>query len=212
MELFDHLIFRVGFCLAVLYGLWGVARPPGWGRSILKTGSVLCLALVGWLLQAPGLLVLGCALGAVGDFCLSRPARHWFLAGMAAFAIGHLAYGLHFLLLGGALPGLLPALMVLALALSTELWLAPHTGALRWPVRAYVLVIGLMALAALGLPADHRLALVGAALFLLSDILLAIDLFRLPDPGGRPDSRRRLLQGGLWGCYWVGQALILAGG
>ena len=40
-----------------------------------------------WTLVVPGL-----ALGALGDFFLTRRAEAAFLAGMGAFAAGHLAY------------------------------------------------------------------------------------------------------------------------
>jgi uncharacterized membrane protein YhhN len=54
---------------------------------------------------------------------------------------------------------------------------------LRVPVVAYMAVIGTM-LAASGLP-DHRLAIVGAATFVLSDSILARNRFVAPIPHGR---------------------------
>jgi uncharacterized membrane protein YhhN len=171
----------------------------------VKTGSVLALALAGVAAGAPGLVVAGLALGAAGDFFLSRAGTVAFLAGMAAFAAGHLAYGAEFLD-PGVWPPAFPALALTALGLSTEVWLAPRTGALRWPVRGYVAVITLMALAALTLPAPRWPALLGALLFLLSDLLLALELFVLS--GGGP---KRLARRVLWAAYWSGQALILWG-
>ena len=220
--------------LAALYGLlW--ARPdawPGWPRSLTKTGAVAALALAGWVAGAPGLIVAGLALGAVGDFALSRPGTGAFLAGMAAFAAGHLAYVLAFacapllalagpegsaLHIGGADSA---ALALLAVLLgSTELWLSPHTGAFKAPVRGYVVVIGLMAAASLFAPGagmiglteslaidSTALVLLGVALFVLSDLMLALERFVLGNPVARA-----LLARALWPAYWLGQALILAG-
>jgi uncharacterized membrane protein YhhN len=63
-----------------------------------------------------------------------------------------------------------------------------------------------MTLAALALPAPRWPALLGALLFLVSDLLLALDLFVLPD--GR---LKRAIGRALWAAYWSGQALILWG-
>ena len=191
--------------LAVLYGAAFSGRDPSWPKSLVKTGAVAALALAALPLGAPGLIAAGLALGAVGDFFLSRPGTRAFLAGMGAFACGHLAYAAAFCT-PGPMPPVAAILALLVLALSTELWLAPRTGGLRQPVRAYVVVIVLMALAALTLPAAARLALAGALLFLLSDLLLALDLFVVT--GG---AVKRLLAPALWAAYWSGQALILAG-
>lgn len=189
--------------LAAAYGaIWSDAGPF-WAKTAVKTASVALLAVAGARAGAPGAIVAGLALGALGDLFLSRPGQGAFLAGMAAFALGHLAYAAQFWTTGGA-PSALWAIVLGLLVLSTEGWLAPRTGALRWPVRAYALIIGLMAFAATG----HGLtwAVVGAFLFLLSDLLLSFDLFLLPQGRARPVLRRTL-----WAAYWGGQALILFG-
>jgi uncharacterized membrane protein YhhN len=195
----------LGGALAVVYGARFAGAPPSAAKSAVKTGAVAALALAAVAARAPGLVAVGLALGALGDLFLSRPGTRAFLAGMAAFAAGHLAYAAEFLV-PGAGPPLLPAAALLVLALSTEAWLAPRTGALRWPVRGYVAVITLMALAALTLPAGRGLALAGALLFLLSDLLLALDLFVLAE-----GPLKRIAARGLWAAYWTGQALILWG-
>ncbi|OYX40465.1 MAG: hypothetical protein B7Z02_18265 [Rhodobacterales bacterium 32-67-9] len=191
--------------LAALYGAVFTGRAPSWPKTLVKTGAVAALAVAALPLGAPGLIGTGLALGALGDFFLSRPGTRAFLAGMAAFAAGHLAYAAEFFTTGTR-PPVAAALALIVLALSTELWLSPRTGALRGPVRAYVVVIVAMALAALTLPADGQLALAGALLFLASDLLLALDLFVVAAPGVK-----RLLGPALWAAYWGGQALILAG-
>lgn len=198
-----YLVLAVALALALAYGAIWADAPPSWPKSLCKTLSVALLALAAAMMGAPGLVVAGLALGAFGDLCLSRPGQGMFLVGMGAFGVGHLAYALQFWGMGGPLSPLWLAGLG-ALALSTELWLAPRTGALRWPVRAYVGVIALMALAAstLGL----TLTAAGAFLFLLSDLLLSLDLFVLPSNASRPALRRTL-----WAAYWGGQALILLG-
>ncbi|WP_237684953.1 lysoplasmalogenase [Szabonella alba] len=190
--------------------IYWIAYAPREGhgpvRSAVKTAAVGGLAVLAALLVAPWPITAGLALGALGDLALSRPGNRAFLAGMAAFALGHLAYAQWFL--GQAAPpdALRLAAMagLLALSLSTQGWLLPHTGALRPAVAAYVAVICAMGLAALASP--NIPALAGAALFILSDLLLALALFRPVTP-----ARRRSLSLALWPAYWLGQALILAG-
>ncbi len=206
--------------LALWYWALFAARPGGqtsWPASLVKTGATGLLALGVWLGGAPGWLVFGLGLGALGDFALSRPGERWFLAGMAAFAAGHLVYAGWIagraLQVGGfdisalSIGGLI---CLLALLLSTEVWLAPFTGALRWPVRVYVLVIGAMAATIVVLPSNGAATTairLGAALFVLSDVVLAIRLFRAHGPGfDRP------LGAAVWPLYWLGQAAIGLGG
>ena len=198
---------------ALAYGVvWAGRDDVSAARSAVKTAGVALLAVVGLYAGAVWTVTLGLALGALGDFALSRAGRGWFLAGMAAFAGGHLAYALAFAgaaLAAGAPPLPWAALGLLALLLaSTELWLAPRTGDLRGPVRGYVVVIGLMAAAALLVPGGpgRGLLLTGAAAFVASDLILALRLFVLRDEGAK--GRAGLL---LWPLYAGGQALILAG-
>lgn len=215
------LLLLVATLAAIAYQLAFAGRPEGshsWTGTAVKTLSVALLALAGlagMAGQAPGLIVAGLALGAAGDFALSRPGTRAFLAGMAAFALGHLAYVLAFvgrsLELGGLAygPGRVALLgLLVVLLLSTEFWLAPRTGALRWPVRGYALIIGAMAAAVILLPAGAGAAKAqfGAALFLLSDTLLAIRLFVV-----RGEPAKRALGYAVWPAYWAGQALILWG-
>lgn len=171
-------------------------------------------------------MALGLLFGAVGDFALARRSDRAFLTGMAGFAIGHLIYAaalwsrtveINALLMprnvvpaaGGISRGQWIALCcLLALLASTEIWLAPKTGKLRWPVRGYVGVIGLMAAIAI-LLADHPFAQVlqlGAALFVLSDLLLALRLFVV-----RGARAQHALSLALWPAYWLGQMLLMAG-
>ena len=66
-----------------------------WPRSLLKTLATLLPALVGLAITRSGglqLIYLGLAFGALGDFALSRRGEPAFLAGMAAFVLGHLLY------------------------------------------------------------------------------------------------------------------------
>lgn len=214
-----NVFLGLGAAAALVY--WtqiATDRPTGdhWLRSLAKTAATLALAAAGLASPAPGLIapmliVLGLALGAAGDFCLSRPGQVMFLAGMATFATGHLAYVAAFWLWTGAFsptPTQVTALLGLGLGvLGLGLWLSAQAGALRGPVFGYALVIGLMAGSALVLPASPGTGTiqVGVALFLLSDTLLALRLFVAGPTAQKP------LDLLVWPAYWLGQALILTG-
>lgn len=163
----------------------------------VKTASTGLLALVAIVVSPGGwfwLVPLGLALGALGDLFLALGGVRRFLAGVAAFGLGHLAYAGGFLWRAGGVgfDGVSGAEgvalgVLLALLLSTEAWLAPRTGELRQPVRGYVGLIGLMGLAAILLPAHpgQGVLRLGATLFILSDLMLALQLFVVKGEGLR---------------------------
>jgi len=170
--------FALGIALAVFY-LPRTAGRVCWSRSIRKTLPVALFALAAYFQGAPVLLVAALGLSALGDLALSRPGERAFLAGMLAFASAHIAYIVLMVALGtGPQPAQWPLILSLvALGISTEFWLRPYTGALKWPVRGYVAIILAMALAAPGLPETRNAALWGAMLFVVSDLVLSIETF-----------------------------------
>lgn len=221
MQLIQGVLAGLGLAAALIYGLrYAASDDPGRLGAMVKTFSTAALALALWASLTAGgpllwTMVLGLALGAAGDWFLARRGEAAFLSGMAAFGLGHLAYAFgmlgqsHALGFDGiSMPEGLVLAGLLALTLSTELWLAPRTGVLRWPVRAYVLLIGVMGVAAVLLPEapGQGWLRLGAGLFLLSDLLLAIRLFVVTDRG-----QQRALSLTLWPAYWAGQALIAWG-
>ena len=209
MSLGAALAYWLGFATREVKGTAGV---------VVKTASTGLLALVALAMPYGGwfwLIPLGLALGALGDLMLALGGVQRFLAGVAAFGLGHLAYAAGLLWRSGEIrfDGLsvaeLSALgLLLGLLVSTEGWLAPRTGALRQPVRGYVGLIGVMGVAAVLLPAHpgQGVLRLGAALFILSDLMLALQLFVVKGPGVR-----RALALALWPAYWAGQALIAWG-
>ncbi len=195
-------LFALGVVAAMMY----LPRTHGrirWVRSIRKTIPVTLFALAAYSEGAPVLLTVALGLSAVGDFALSRPGTKAFLTGMVAFAAAHLAYIALMVALGANLQSSqwpIIALMV-ALGLSTEWWLRPHTGALKGPVRAYVGIILAMGLTALGLPDVRWVALCGALLFVASDLILSIETFVPPDD----HTSRKLAGQAVWITYICAQ-------
>lgn len=133
-------------------------------------------------------LVVALVCSVLGDIFLMLPGRqpdtpgpNLFVAGLASFLIGHVAYVVGFALdgvePGGLALGLLPVALIIG-TVGRRVVGAVKTGEepeLAVPVTAYVAVISAMVLCAFG-TGDAR-AMIGAALFAGSDSLIAWERF-----------------------------------
>jgi uncharacterized membrane protein YhhN len=141
-------------------GLAAGALDSGYGQLVLL-GLVLCL--VGDVLLIP----------------LERPAV--FRAGVFAFLAGHVAYSAAFLMRPLDPLGLVAGTVLLAVVVGAVLrWVGPTLPAgMVWPVRVYMLVIGVMAALACGVTAAGGpwAVAVGALAFTASDVSVARDRF-----------------------------------
>jgi uncharacterized membrane protein YhhN len=157
------------------------ARLRAWSKLSASTGFVVAGLTSGALETGPGRwLLLGLVLAFVGDACLLSRRKGWFLAGLVAFLLGHLAYVGAFVARGLAPEAAGWALLALAVPAAVVLrWLWPRAGELRGPVVAYVAVITAMVAAALGayVHGASPWIPVGALLFYLSDLCVARERF-----------------------------------
>lgn len=212
------LFLAAAFC-AVSY-LAICARPGvSWGKSVVKTLSVALLAAVAFKLSDMLLLAVGLTACAVGDFFLSRSASkedstEELFSGIGAFAFGHLSFAALFFLQPGAdfarISDGWPLVAALVLLGLVMLYLLFKTaGAVRWAAIFYVPVIMLMGIMAMALPPIAGMALIlpAALLFILSDFVLAQEMFVLP----RAHKLRRISPYVVWTTYWVSLALLLVG-
>lgn len=212
---------RLGWALMLVGALtWGLLLGHGtWpALSGRMASSVLLVAaaVVAWRLTGDRLVfwtLSGIGFGALGDVINAGLLPGGTLAGMGAFGIGHVCY----------VTGIIGALgarrvMTFRTTVSVFLWLlvgllgwyavvllAPPRGleALVWPALGYTLLLSATAGCASALAlADRafRLLALGAALFLLSDLILAVELFR----GRFPQDTLAV-----WIPYGVGQMLIV---
>jgi uncharacterized membrane protein YhhN len=155
-------------------------------------------------------IFIGLVLGAIGDACLLGTDKRWFLAGLVAFLLGHLAYvvGIAVIEPPARWPGDAGGLAVIPIALAAvvlaSLW--RHLGSMRLPVIGYVVTITVMVVAAFAATQGHALPepnrsylAVGACVFFVSDIAVARDRFVA-----------RRFSNKLWGlpAYYAGQLLF----
>lgn len=192
------------------YGFGYLKADVSWIRSIVKCVPVAAMAGIAAILGGPDLLVLGLALGVVGDFFLSRESGQAFLAGLGAFLLSHVAYILLFWSLRAEFiykPMLMPMAGVIVFALIMSVFLWRKAADFRGPVLAYIAIVMLMVLSAMVVPLGHRLITLGALLFMLSDSVLAVERFALTEG----DEKLKTTPAIVWWTYVVAQAAILLG-
>lgn len=175
-------------CAVAVAGLL-VAEQRGSRAGLWLTKPLASLAFL-WVALAAGALessygrwvLLGLALCLAGDVLLIPQERNAaFRAGVFAFLAGHLAFSVAFLSRPIDPYGLAVAAVALAIALAAVLrWLSPSvTADMVLPVRAYLVVIGIMSVLACGVTAAGGpwAVAAGALAFTASDVSVARDRF-----------------------------------
>ncbi|ENM5873848.1 lysoplasmalogenase [Vibrio mimicus] len=173
----------VAFCVVQLIT---IDRGPRWLFYLSKPTPILLMALTIIASTDPmpvfaWWIVAGLLLSALGDILLMHP-KDKFVPGLLVFLLAHISYTIGFGTTITAFTWWPPAIWS-AMGILAFLLLLPNLGRIALPVAGYIAVIVLMASAAteywLGYNSHaSRLALMGAAMFILSDLVLAIDRFR----------------------------------
>ena len=181
------IAFTLLFCILVL-ATERLGRPKWeWGFKPLASLGFIGFAFHNGACDHPlGLWVVGgLILSFLGDVFLisNRPAL--FLGGLGSFLLAHVAYIGAFLHIELNLQSVLGGLVVLTpISIAVGRWLLRSVpGDMRPAVIGYIIVITCMVAAALGvLDADKGLELcIGAVLFFISDLSVAIHRFKSPD-------------------------------
>jgi hypothetical protein len=220
-------LLAVWFCL--LFGGFLLGKPsprsdrrmPLWAR----TGSSAVLVIASWIWfylamstdasLFAALIATGMSLGFVGDLLMARliPVIRHVLAAMAVFGLGHVAYTLAMATFVAKYPPANPksclgAWVGWTIAGVTGWWLVVYRKSRRTKLEWAALLYTLLAAGTAGLStclalqnANFIPAAIGAALFLLSDTLLAAHLF-----GG---FRFHLIRDLVWLIYGPAQMLII---
>jgi len=193
----------------------------GWKKLEYFLKPVTMVFLLSWMLSAVGFsgigfwFGIGLLLSMAGDIFLMLP-KEQFIAGLVAFLLAHVAYII------GFNPGWPPFTLLglflafVVAAIGKELYRHISAGlekqgktALQKPVLAYTAVIAVMLISALMtiFRADWSLtaaltASLGAALFMLSDAILAWNKFVAPIKNGRVKNMA---------AYHLGQIVLIIG-
>lgn len=198
--------------VAAVTDWWAVAGGRRRVEVVAKPAVALLLVALAATAGEPtgavrAALVVAACCGLAGDVALLWRGRTAFLAGLSAFAVGHLAYAVAAVAGEMAWPRMLVAVPFMAALLGIRFATETVPGARREggavlgdAVVAYAGVISLMVLTATG--SGSWLAAPGAALFAVSDWVLGHDRF------ARPWRWARLV---VMVTYHVGQVLLIAG-
>ncbi len=151
------------------------------GKPFASLGFLVAAVGFGAFESRYGKIVFaGLVLGALGDVFLLGRARQFFIAGLVSFLLGHVAYVVAFasLEVDRAAAGIAAAAMGVILYLIGR-WVFPHAPKMRVPIGAYMFVIGLMCVAAIGAwgAGAPWMIPVGAVMFTASDIAVVRDRF-----------------------------------
>lgn len=193
------LLFLAGAAIALshLANDWVSLAPPGglvWKAAGIVLLGLYALSQRAWL---AGAALLFCA---AGDVLLELV----FVAGMGAFAVGHIFYVLAFLewgrILGPNRRDFPIAVLVLIVSLGLLGWLLPGMGDLLIPALIYQAIITTMVATAFVVKAP-MLARLGAVIFMISDTLIAAEKFAGVD----------VLPGAVWITY-AGAQIMMAWG
>lgn len=186
-------------------------------RLRLASSATLVLAAWSWYVVTRAtpsvtgfalLLAVGMTLGFLGDLLLAEvfPVNQGFLAGIAAFALGHIAYITAILSLTPRIQWVVEGVAVLVGLFGWYLvvFRGADATALHWAALPYALLLATTAGVAVGLALQTPIFLplaIGAALFLISDLLVAGERFgslRFPHIGDA-----------IWLTYGPAQMLIV---
>jgi len=167
-------IWLTAFVVFALINWLAAARRNMALEYIAKPAAAAALLLFAASTGSPAWLIVALACCLLGDVYLMLPGNY-FVAGLSAFLLGHIAYNLTFT---AGLPERLlwtAAVVVLTLPATIRIVRAVTDRALAFGVVAYMGVICLMAGSAIA--SGSLLASAGALLFIASDTLIAWDMF-----------------------------------
>lgn len=208
MSAIADLISGLSILAAAVYGFALLTRPASGPRTVIKAAAVACIGGVSLVLGGPWMLTAALMLSAVGDAFLAGDAERWLPFGLGAFLLAQLFYVALFAMGGGGLAALsheplrlIAAVLTVAAAGLIFNYLWRSLGRMLVPVALYVVVITCMTVMAFTLPPARSAAMIGAVLFMASDAILAVRLFRAGGPNMTADLA-------VWWFYWAAQALI----
>ena len=166
-------------CAALVAFQFAEFALPSTIAKLVASSSFVALAITsGAMSSLYGRLILtGLVFSWFGDLFLTGEAQPMFLAGLAAFLLGHLAYTSAFIAHGYHRSWVIVAAIPLTIiAIAVWTWLEPGTpDELSIPVRAYIAVITIMVIFAYGTRGrgGSWYIVAGATLFFLSDLSVA---------------------------------------
>ncbi|PWR19038.1 lysoplasmalogenase [Zavarzinia compransoris] len=213
LDTIRYALFVISLVTSVIYlgrtgGAWYPLMP--WLKAVPVGALALLVAI-----SIPGapflgvLLVLALALSTAGDVFLAlKDEKRWFVFGLGAFLLAHLAFIAIFAYVLSHFGARLDAARLVAVVIAAILALALFArlrgglGEMAVPVAVYMAVIVIMVAGALTVPASTPWIALGAVLFMISDAMIAISRF------GAPFQAVHHL---IWATYYLAQYFLMVG-
>uniref|UniRef100_A0A8C0IN17 lysoplasmalogenase n=1 Tax=Chelonoidis abingdonii TaxID=106734 RepID=A0A8C0IN17_CHEAB len=183
----DQHLFKENLSTCVYFVLWLPTSSPSWFSALIKCLPIFCLWVfllahgINFLVahQSASRILAGLIFSAVGDAFLIWQEQGYFVHGLLMFAITHILYSSAF----GMKPLDLKAGFVMTLVSSFCYTFLYYylSGPFTYLVAVYIALIGFMGWRAIaGLS-----ACIGAVLFMVSDLTIAVNKFCFPVPYSR---------------------------
>lgn len=167
--------------------IWSIERNTKYLFYITKATPVILMAFLAYTSATDFstyalYIALGLIMSAIGDLFLMHP-KDKFLPGLVSFFLAHLLYSYAFFSQTDAHFNIWVPVVLICIGIIVYLLLLPTLGAMRLPVAGYSFAILVMAWGAIEVWLDVRspfagYGAMGALIFIISDVVLAIDRFR----------------------------------
>lgn len=185
LTLFVTLLIRAGFAgnQKQVY----VFKPLS-TTLVIIVAALSCFVADNYNLSYTLAIILGLLFSFGGDVALMFKSKRAFMIGLILFLIAHVIYSIVFTVYSGFVEGdLISALILILLAIIIYFYLYPGLEEMKIPVLIYIFVITFMMNRAISTFSGEFfnntqavLISIGAGLFFISDLILAINKFKKP--------------------------------
>ena len=185
LTLFVTLLIRAGFAgnQKQVY----VFKPLS-TTLVIIVAALSCFVADNYNLSYTLAIILGLLFSFGGDVALMFKSKRAFMIGLILFLIAHVIYSIVFTVYSGFVEGdLISALILILLAIIIYFYLYPGLEEMKIPVLIYIFVISFMMNRAISSFSGEFfnntqavLISIGAGLFFISDLILAINKFKKP--------------------------------
>ncbi len=156
--------------------------PFSYIAKIIPIIAILGLAYNNLIGKKKSLIITALIFSAIGDIILDLNGKGFFIFGLISFAIAHCFYILAFFAKQQLHKiQLIFALLFILYGITAAIILIPYLGKMLIPVIIYLIIITSMAVS-VALGKNNYLAILGAFLFVLSDSLIAFNMFYIKIP------------------------------
>ncbi len=185
LTLFVTLLIRAGFAgnQKQVY----VFKPLS-TTLVIIVAALSCFVADNYNLSYTLAIILGLLFSFGGDVALMFKSKRAFMIGLILFLIAHVIYSIVFTVYSGFVEGdLISALILILLAIIIYFYLYPGLEEMKIPVLIYIFVISFMMNRAISTFSGEFfnntqavLISIGAGLFFISDLILAVNKFKKP--------------------------------